>query len=286
MEAGKEHPLPNAVPSAAQAPVSSVALPQEAVAVTKEKSSSPAETTRIDAVEETLGILARSLPRSELRLVIQESDECEKSLLQDIALLERMLPSDGVKQAGDERNLQAHLESLFTPLDRFWTASGLLGRLRDDLAVPSIVGFQALSTSLQVRNGARPALADLQQHAGYTAAHASTQHLLTTWKRISSHRSALVFRKPVKPEEAPGYAARILFPMDLSQIKRMILARQVVSYADLHRLTGLISYNCVKYNGRESDYGVVARDFEAAAETCIRQAILQPTDLPEGTTSA
>ena len=63
--------------------------------------------------------------------------------------------------------------------------------------------------------------------------------------------------------------------MDLGLIRKMIVARKIVSYADLHMHIGLISHNCVKYNGRETDYGVVARNFESMADAFIRQAVLQ-----------
>jgi Bromodomain len=78
----------------------------------------------------------------------------------------------------------------------------------------------------------------------------------------------------VKPEEAPGYTDRIKFPMDLSLIRKMIVTRRyVTSYADLHQYIALISHNCCKYNGKESDYGMVARDFEAMADQIIRMTV-------------
>ena len=54
----------------------------------------------------------------------------------------------------------------------------------------------------------------------------------------------------VKPEEAPGYAERIIFPMDLSLVRKMIVSRIITSYAEMHQKIRLISHNCVKYNGR------------------------------------
>jgi hypothetical protein len=79
--------------------------------------------------------------------------------------------------------------------------------------------------------------------------------------------------------------------MDLSLIRKMILARKVQSYADLHQYVGLISHNCVKYYGRETDYGMVAREFEAMADEFIRQAVTAAENAPkvaptEATTSA
>lgn len=61
--------------------------------------------------------------------------------------------------------------------------------------------------------------------------------------------------------------------MDLNLIRKKIAARMIKSYAELHQHIGLIAHNCMKYNGRESDYGVVTRDFEANADEFIQQAV-------------
>ena len=88
-------------------------------------------------------------------------------------------------------------------------------------------------------------------HPAYSCSRADDPApLLACWKRISNHRSAAVFRKPVNPKEAPGYADRIPFPIDLSLVRKMISGGHVVSFRDLHRRVGLICHNCVKYNGR------------------------------------
>jgi hypothetical protein len=105
--------------------------------------------------------------------------------------------------------------------------------------------------------------------------HADPAALLALHKKLAAHRSSSVFRKPVKLEDAPGYDDRILFPVDLGLVRRQILARQVVTYRDLHERIGMIAHNCCKYNGRESDYGHVAREFEEAGDEMIRQAVLQ-----------
>mmetsp|Transcript_20332 Transcript_20332/g.56627 ORF Transcript_20332/g.56627 Transcript_20332/m.56627 type:complete len:142 (-) Transcript_20332:223-648(-) len=74
-------------------------------------------------------------------------------------------------------------------------------------------------------------------------------------------------------QDAPGYDQRILFPIDLSLVRKMITSRVVSSFADLHIRIGMICHNCMKYNGRESDYGVVTRDFEAMVDDLILQAV-------------
>jgi hypothetical protein len=178
-------------------------------------------------------------------------------------------------------DLDAILENPLTPLDRYWTASALLGRLRGDLSVPSIHtvpgGPNLLPPPKPGNVGDPSALVALLKNPIYTKKHATTVDLLATWKKISSHRTALVFKKPVKAEDAPGYTDRIVFPMDLSLIRKMIVARKVQSYADMHQYVGLISHNCVKYNGRETDYGMVAREFEAMADDVFLKANIAVT---------
>jgi hypothetical protein len=63
----------------------------------------------------------------------------------------------------------------------------------------------------------------------------------------------------------------------------MILAKMIHSYAELHQRIGLICHNCVKYNGRSSDYGAVAREFEAHADDCIVQAVTAAAAAAEAT---
>jgi hypothetical protein len=99
--------------------------------------------------------------------------------------------------------------------------------------------------------------------------------LLTVWKKIFSNRFAWVFKKPVRDEEAPGYSERIAFPMDLSLVRKRIVVKNIQSFRELHESIALIAHNCVKYNGRETDYGKVARDFEVMADQMILQAVSQ-----------
>lgn len=113
----------------------------------------------------------------------------------------------------------------------------------------------------------------LYQIPEYNREHAEPTALLSLWKKISTHRSSIVFRRPVNPKEAPGYTDRIFFPMDLALIRKMIIARQIKTYSQLHQRMGLIAHNCVKYNGRESDYGLVTREFEANVDEMVVSAV-------------
>jgi hypothetical protein len=230
-------------------------------------------------LESTLARLARGLPKRELKLMVSEADECEALLLKDIEVLEKAMQGNSEGDA----DLDAILEVPLTPLDRYWTASALLGRLRGDLSVPSIhtvPGGLILPPPKPGNVGDPSALVALLKKPIYTKNHVTTVDLLATWKKISSHRTALVFKKAVKGDDAPGYTDRIVFPMDLSLIRKMIVARKVQSFADMHQYVGLISHNCVKYNGRETDYGMVAREFEAMADEVIRQAVTAAENAP------
>lgn len=225
--------------------------------------------------------LTEGLPRKELKLMVSEAMICEEVLEDEIRLLEDWL-DDPDASAKENAEIQAMLDSEITPPDRFFTVSSLLGRLRDELATPlppnSVIpalraqsslfpqkkkkkkkqddGTQSTSTSpvppveqMTTLDKQKQVLA-LYNNPLYSKEHPQPATLLTLWKRISSHSSSTVFRRPVNVKEAPGYAERVSFPMDLSLIRKMIIARQIKSYRDLHQRLGLIAHNCVKYNGR------------------------------------
>mmetsp|Transcript_48691 Transcript_48691/g.146739 ORF Transcript_48691/g.146739 Transcript_48691/m.146739 type:complete len:573 (-) Transcript_48691:622-2340(-) len=198
------------------------------------------------------------------------------------------------------------LASDLTPPDRYFTVSALLGRLREPLDTPlppnSALGpLRETQRAAQYRKGLKKGATDaekreaerrykerqidrqrallaLESNPVYTRKTPDTAPLLACWKRISNHRSAAVFRKAVNPREAPGYTDRILFPIDLGLIRKMISAGHVDSFQSLHRRIGLICHNCVKYNGRESDYGLVTREFESYADDAVIDAVGKLTD--------
>ncbi|GAX14418.1 hypothetical protein FisN_11Hu123 [Fistulifera solaris] len=237
-------------------------------------------TNNNDLLPATLFRMTKGLPRRELNLMVVEATECEEQLQSDIALLEKALESGETDEATNEL-----LQNVLTPLDKYWTASSLLGRLRDDWTLPSILvateanesneNLNMLENQLRSPSSDRGAekLIETLSNPIYTKEQPNTPILLGLWKKIYNHKASFVFKKPVRPEEAPGYIERIVFPMDLSMIRKLIVARTIKSYAELHQYIGLISHNCVKYNGRESEYGRVAREFEAAADELIRQAV-------------
>ena len=120
-------------------------------------------------------------------------------------------------------------------------------------------------------------LESLPDHIEYHRNHATPDKLLAVWKKLSTHRSSLVFRRPVNPKEAPGYTERIRFPMDLSLIRKLVLSKHIKTYEGILKQVHLIGHNCVKYNGRESDYALVTREFESVATEYVWNAVMRET---------
>jgi hypothetical protein len=235
----------------------------------------------------------------ELNQMVTEAKECEAALLADIALLEKALANESMDQT-ETNSVDQILNTEFAPPDRFFTISSLIGRLRDPLAVPlpptsSRRALQQQHHLQQQQQGKRKTdaqaldryqtLLELESHPEYNRKHDDPTQLVAAWKRVSSHRTAGVFRRSVNPKEAPGYTDRILFPIDLQLIRKMISASIIQSYCDLHHQLLLICHNCVKFNGRESDYGIVTRDFEAQVEEVLLQLIMNTASTTTRTTS-
>jgi hypothetical protein len=219
----------------------------------------------------------------------------EQSLLVEPSIAIPLLPTPYQPGGGSTNYLdsvQSILATDFSPPDRYFTVSALLGRLRIPLKLPATTSAAAAAAGgtvpkskkeeLEAEKKAKQtklsfekqqALLTLDQNDMYHKEHSDTTNLLALWKRISSHRTSTVFRKPVNPAEAPGYQERILFPIDLSLIRKMIVARMIKSYAGFHRCVGLICHNCVKFNGRESDYAALTREFEDNADEKVLEAV-------------
>ena len=261
--------------------------PSAAAAAAVSPRPKPKTPTNDELLQATLYRLTNGLPRHELNLMVSEANECEAALRKEIAILEKSVEA---KQNNEETNLL--LQSILTPLDRYWTVSSLLGRLRDEWTIPSnttMLDDTTTPSSVPPPTPNCPSAVTLlaaTQHTMYNRQHETTTALLATWKKILSHRSSLVFKRPVKPEEAPGYTDRIQFPMDLSLVRKLIVAQKITTYGQLQAYIGLIAHNCVKYNGRESDYGRVAREFEAAADELIRQSVTARPVVPTATATA
>lgn len=224
-------------------------------------------------IPDTLFRLTEGLPIKEIRQMIAEAKDCEAALEADIAILEKKQDTSAV-----DRMLSMEI----TPPDRYFAISALFGRLREPLAPPlppnSTIAAARRANKKRKTNNTTDAsyphsMIQLRSTPEYIRIHKDSTQLLAAWKRLSSHRTAAVFRRPVNPKEAPGYTDRIPFPIDLGLIRKMITASIIKSWADFHQRLTLICHNCVKFNGRESDYGIVTREFEAHLEEVLLQLI-------------
>ncbi len=236
-----------------------------------------------------------------MKIIISQAQECADALEKEIQILKAALEDETKLSSEKVEAVNQMIASEFTPPDKCFTVSALLGRLREPMDTPlpfntTIVRLEPPAkkkrtntpTPHEQQSKLYKSLLELNESEEYRREHKDSASLLALWKRISSHRTAAVFRKAVNPKEAPGYTERIRFPIDLGLIRKMITARIIVSFADLHQRIGLISHNCVKFNGRqefnrcsngnrsltmysnknssllyrESDYAVVTREFE------------------------
>ena len=119
-------------------------------------------------------------------------------------------------------SVDACLATEFSPPDRYFTISALLGRLREPIKLPlppksrMLVAPQSLSLPNNKVKKVDPqteekkkklalekqhALAAMEKDVTYNMEHTDTTALLNLYKRISSHRTAAIFRKPVNPLE-------------------------------------------------------------------------------------
>jgi len=251
----------------------------------------------------TLERLTVCLPRHELLEIVKDAEEVEALLKIEIGRLHEKLnnaqPLSTAKEVTDKAmSVNEMLTSFETPADKFGaTVSALIGRLRKPLETPhpphsTLIHHIAQRDKLLQKPGKTEdldsqkkkqseqvqALLDLQKNPIFTNKMTEATALLSLWKRISGHRSANVFRRAVSERDAPGYTDKILFPVDLSLIRKMVTAGIIDSYAEFQKYIGLMSHNCVKFNGRESDYGIVAREFESYVDESIVTAVNAATE--------
>ena len=117
---------------------------------------------------------------------------------------------------------ESMLSTQFAPPDRYFTISALLGRLRDPLKLPyppnsklatavqhqSLPNFKTKKSDPEAEKKKKrlamekqEALLLLDKDEMYHREQPDTTALLALYKKISSHRTAAVFRKPVNPAE-------------------------------------------------------------------------------------
>ena len=116
--------------------------------------------------------------------------------------------ADGVGNKNYLSSVDEILSTEFTPLDRYFTVSAVIGRLKDPLKLPppnsAALGAEETEAEEKKRKNMldkQRALLDLESNPIYHKEHADSTILLNLWKRISSHKTAIVFRKPVNPAE-------------------------------------------------------------------------------------
>jgi hypothetical protein len=137
-----------------------------------------------------------------------------------IPLLPMVYQPNGEEGRGHVNYLEsvdAILETEFTPPDRYFTVSALLGRLREPLKLPHPPNSRlhphvslAKSRKNDMESEERKrrlalekqrALLSLDRDVVYHAEQPDATALLALYKKISAHRTAAVFRKPVNPAE-------------------------------------------------------------------------------------
>lgn len=238
--------------------------------------------------------------------ILSEASECEHALEKEIAFLEAAVKEEGPIFDQSNENLTStaigvppeydpsskgpnHLSSAkeilstsLTPLDRYFTVSSLIGRLREPLDTPVVsyleeeVGNTSdiskkktkssnaaeLNKQRVLRQYKKMAMLKTENEI-YTQIQTDNTALLALVKRISNHRTAAVFRRAVDPKEAPGYEDKILFPVDMTLIKKFVLCGHINTFEKLHQYIAMICHNCIKYNGRYSDYAAITKEFES-----------------------
>lgn len=269
--------------------------------------------------QETLLRMTSGIPQHELKTIVSEASNCIDALEKEIALLEEATKGEGAilpleskraaiptipreydplsKGPNHITSAKDILATDFSPLDRYFTVSSILGRLKDPLDIPLVSKIEEATafnnenpkkknkTSNSLQQNRQKVLRQYKRlvtlkddNEIYTKVQTDNSALLALIKRISNHRTAAVFRRPVNPKEAPGYEDRIPFPIDLTLIKKLILCGHINTFEKLHSYIGLICHNCVKFNGRYSDYALLTRDFEAYVDDSILDFLQKQKD--------
>ncbi len=265
--------------------------------------------------------LTGGLPQHELSTMLQEAIDCEKALEKEIEILEAAAKGEG--PISDDPNITIKigvpreydptttgpnylstakdiLATDLTPLDRYFSVSSLIGRLRDPLDTPLVQQLEYIGTlndhqkkktktSNAVQQNRQKVYRQYKRIASlrdendiYTEIQTDNTALLALVKRISNHRTAAVFRRAVNPKEAPGYDTRIHFPVDMGLIKKLVLCGHINTFEKLHQYIGLICHNCVKFNGRYSDYAALTRDFESYVDDSFLDFMQKQKDKATG----
>lgn len=274
----------------------------------------------IQILEKAAGLPMSSMPQALIDEVEKCNPKWKRQKTEDDSEKKENLPSPSSlippaydSSCTDNPNYLTSVEEILatelTPPDRYFTVSALFGRLRDPLSIPP-PPFSSLALQLEAeqqqqwqqqqksakKSGSSstpitPQQKSLDKYAALLELRKNTIYmqdqtknpssLLALFKRISNHGSAAVFRRPVNVKEVPGYTDQILFPIDLSLIRKMITSGIIKSFFELHQRIGLICHNCFKFNGRESYYGRKAQEFESYVDDSFLDALQKLTDKAE-----
>jgi hypothetical protein len=181
------------------------------------------------------------LPPTELRALLSEFQGAYDTLSGEVSTLQSEIaraeaagsvtllpPAAGAAQA-----IELSLDTTFPP--EYSTLAAVIGRLPAS-HIPSL-------------SGPPPAPQPLSLPAGTSSAPVSIDFLLLLHKKLCAHALSLVFKRPVTSREAPGYDQKIMFPMDLSLVRKMIINEMVTTLDEFRRHLNLMLHNCIKFNG-------------------------------------
>lgn len=72
--------------------------------------------------------------------------------------------------------------------------------------------------------------------------------ILIVYSRLTGHKNASLFAKPISEEQVPDYKNIVLQPMDLQTLKRNIESGHIRSTIDFQRYVMIMCYNAIFYN--------------------------------------
>ncbi|GMH62906.1 hypothetical protein TrST_g9888 [Triparma strigata] len=216
-------------------------------------------------MEAEINFRIRSLPQTELRSIVEECGAYEAELNAEMKTLQAVVDCSGSSSA--------------PPVNDAWplsypSLSAVLGRFPNEynldynMPVPTTFPKATADTTItQTQSLTYP-------------------FLLEVFKKVSLIEWGSIFKKPVTSKDAPGYDERIFFPMDLSLIRKMIVTDLITSLSDFRDALSLMCYNCLKYNGRDSDYADFTQNFENECDTILEEATREAYKYIRGTGNA
>lgn len=93
--------------------------------------------------------------------------------------------------------------------------------------------------------------------------------ILMVFNRLSTHKYASVFLKPISDEQLPGYKNLIYRPMDLKKIKENIENGSTRTTVEFQREIMLMCLNAIMFNKRDSNAYNMAKEMMSESQTII-----------------